>query len=177
MSWQRSASHHGDGEQDGVSIPFECCNQKGFGHLQVVSPQRWGVVGRGGSYSTSDKQLETMHWDLPFFVLDLGLYIIDSIRRLYFKSNSLASERLHEDLHSWWLKMMSGRVEECLSPKWHPLSLYILAEIQMGLPHWHHDSAWPGLLRVPDYSGTDWKSLEFLSAALGSAGTSLYTKN
>jgi len=38
--------------------------------------------------------------NLPFFVLDLGLYIVDGIRRLHLKGDSLAGEGLNEDLHN-----------------------------------------------------------------------------
>ena len=115
MSWRKFAYHHGGGERDGGSTLFECCNQRGFGHLLAVCPQRWDVVGRGGSCSMSDQWLETMQWNLPFFVLDLGLYIINGIRRLHFKSYCLAGEGLNEDLHDRRLKMVGGEVEVCWS--------------------------------------------------------------
>ena len=35
-----------------------------------------------------------------FFILDLRLNVLDSIRRFDFESDRLASERLHEDLHT-----------------------------------------------------------------------------
>jgi hypothetical protein len=37
---------------------------------------------------------------LPFLVLNLGLHIIDGVRRLDLQSNRLSSERLDENLHS-----------------------------------------------------------------------------
>ena len=37
--------------------------------------------------------------NLPFFVLDLGLYVVDCIRRFYFQSDGFAGEGLDEDLH------------------------------------------------------------------------------
>jgi len=36
----------------------------------------------------------------PFLVLDLGLHILDSVRRLNFKGDCLACQGLHEDLHT-----------------------------------------------------------------------------
>ena len=99
-----------------------------------------------------------MHWDIPFFVLDLGLYIIDGIRRLHFESDCLAGEGLDEDLHDWCLKMVSGEVEGCLSQGDDPPRLYIgWCGDWIGLPHWY-DSARPL-----------WKPLESRNLSTGSA--------
>ena len=36
----------------------------------------------------------------PLLVLDLSLDVVNGVRRLHFQRDGLASERLHEDLHS-----------------------------------------------------------------------------
>ena len=38
--------------------------------------------------------------NVPFLVLDLGLDVIDGVRRLHLKGDSLAGECLYKDLHS-----------------------------------------------------------------------------
>ena len=37
----------------------------------------------------------------PLFVLDLGLHILNGVRMLHFKCDGLASQCLHENLHTW----------------------------------------------------------------------------
>ena len=57
------------------------------------------LVGR----DTAPRQINKLRHDIeknsPLFVLDLGLYIVDGIRRLHFKSDCLASKGFNEDLH------------------------------------------------------------------------------
>ena len=40
-----------------------------------------------------------MAGNLPFLILDLGLYIIDCVRGLNLKGNGLAGEGLYKNLH------------------------------------------------------------------------------
>jgi hypothetical protein len=47
--------------------------------------------------------------NLPFFVLDLGLHIIDGIRGLHLEGDSLAGEGLYEDLHTGCSKCSTVR--------------------------------------------------------------------
>ena len=37
---------------------------------------------------------------LPFFILNLGLNVVDSVRGFYFQGDSLAGQRLNKNLHS-----------------------------------------------------------------------------
>merc|ERR1719330_2294117 len=69
-------------------------------------------------------------WRYPFLVLDLGLHIVDGVRGLDIERDGLARERLHEDLHRWWLprrakgcglvaeRPVNQVVSSQLGPKW-----------------------------------------------------------
>merc|ERR1712126_675526 len=60
------------------------------------------VVGEGSSVfkllSSEDQSL--LVWRDSFLVLDLGLDVLDRIRRFNLKSNGLVSQGLDEDLHT-----------------------------------------------------------------------------
>merc|ERR1719249_564930 len=61
------------------------------------------VVVREGSpifklLSSEDQSL--LVWGNSFLVLDLGLYVLNGVRRLNLKSDGLASQGLDEDLHT-----------------------------------------------------------------------------
>ena len=43
--------------------------------------------------------MKTSEQKLTFLILDLGLDILDRIRRLNFERDGLARQRFHEDLH------------------------------------------------------------------------------
>ena len=49
-------------------------------------------------FSGKDEAL-LIRWD-SFLILDLGLYVVDGIRRLYIKSDGLSGKGLYKDLHS-----------------------------------------------------------------------------
>ena len=48
---------------------------------------------------TSEDEALLVGWD-TLCVLNLGLNVVDSIRRLHFESDGLAHDRLYEDLHA-----------------------------------------------------------------------------
>ena len=60
------------------------------------------VVGQGPSifqlFSGKDQTL--LVWGNSFLVLDLGLDVLNGVRRLDLKGNGLSSQGLHEDLHT-----------------------------------------------------------------------------
>jgi len=49
-------------------------------------------------FSCKDQPL--LVWGDAFFVLDLGLHILDGVGRLNLKSNCLSRQGLHKDLHT-----------------------------------------------------------------------------
>ena len=50
-------------------------------------------------YCISDVFLLSRDRDLPFLILDLGLYVIDGIRGFNLQRDCFACEGLYEDLH------------------------------------------------------------------------------
>ena len=58
------------------------------------------LVGRDTTQSMSVLALWRSIAHAPLLVLDLRLHIVDGVRALDLKSNGLAGERLHEDLHA-----------------------------------------------------------------------------
>merc|ERR1712133_8261 len=48
----------------------------------------------------SSKDQSLLVWGNAFLILDLGLHILNGVRRLNLKSNGLASQGLDEDLHT-----------------------------------------------------------------------------
>lgn len=51
-------------------------------------------------YCISDVFLLSRDRDLPFLILDLGLYVIDGVRGFDLKGDGLSSKRLYKDLHT-----------------------------------------------------------------------------
>ena len=74
--------------------------------LQLFSSKNQTLLIRGDA----DKKLirkayqffgsKVMGIHKPFFVLYLGLYIVNGVRRFYFQGDGLSSERLDENLHA-----------------------------------------------------------------------------
>ena len=60
----------------GGSTPFGCYNQREFGRLPIVCPQRSDTIGQAGSCSTSDQQLENENDSKLPKVLFLGPWSI-----------------------------------------------------------------------------------------------------
>ena len=70
------------------------------------------IIGKGPAILklfSSENQALLIRGD-SLLVLDLGLHVIDGIRRLHLEGDGLASEGLHKDLHSY-------RAGQCLQQK------------------------------------------------------------
>merc|ERR1712002_1118149 len=63
--------------------------------LDVVVGERPSILQL---FTSEDQSL--LIWRDAFFILDLGLHVLDGVRWLNFESDGLAGQRLHKDLHT-----------------------------------------------------------------------------
>ncbi len=114
---RRSAFLLGVSAQGEEYSPSGCCNQRGCVRLRVVCRRRSNAAGPAvcllkdenepSNHLSSDieDQIKCSRGRIKqpkhtFFVLNLGLDILDGIWGLHLQSNGLAGEGFHEDLHS-----------------------------------------------------------------------------
>ena len=76
-------------------ILFECCSLGVYDLMLVFLCGRRGTIFE--LFPGKDETL-LVWWD-SFFILDFGFDVVDRVRRLDFKGNSLTRQSLDKDLH------------------------------------------------------------------------------
>lgn len=88
-----------------------CCSLPGCAHPPAVCPRRSSAAGQGGSLRDRNRQAGGRRLrpgpppppPVPspgtFFILDLGLDVLDGVVGLHLQGDGFTRQRLHEDLH------------------------------------------------------------------------------